>query len=131
MRLASRSSAMVLLLVLLVSLFVGTLMPGAWRDEAFRITHLPWQLTKVAHFVLFACVAAVARLPPLALPVWMICLSTLVLALLTEGLQYLASNRNPSWQDLVIDMAGAALGLLLAGLAASRASPINGEAEVQ
>jgi hypothetical protein len=24
---------------------------GAWRDEAFRVTQLPWQLSKVAHFV--------------------------------------------------------------------------------
>jgi hypothetical protein len=35
---------------------------GAWRDEAFRVTQLPWQVSKVAHFVVFAGLACVARL---------------------------------------------------------------------
>ena len=36
------------------------------------------------------------------------------LALLTEGLQHFASHRDPSWFDVGVDMAGAAVGLLLA-----------------
>ena len=39
------------------------------------------------------------------------------LALLTEELQYFASQRDPSLTDVGIDMAGARLGLLLAWVA--------------
>ena len=39
------------------------------------------------------------------------------LALLTEGLQYFASQRDPSLTDVGIDMAGAGLGMLLAWVA--------------
>jgi hypothetical protein len=46
-----------LLAVLLAVLVFGTQMPGAWRDETFRVTHLPGQLADVAHFVLFAGLA--------------------------------------------------------------------------
>jgi VanZ family protein len=116
MKQLSRQSAFALLAALLVLLMVGTQMPGAWRDEAFRVTQLPWQLTKVAHFVLFAALACVARLPPLGQSGLRVLAAALALALLTEGLQYLASNRNPSMRDVGIDMAGAGLGLLLAGL---------------
>ena len=91
----TRPMAVGLLAVLLVLLMFGTQMPGAWRDEAFRVTQLPWQLTKAAHFVLFLCMACVARLP------------------------FFASSREPSWQDVAIDMAGAATGVLFAQLAAS------------
>ncbi len=91
-------------------------MPGAWRDEAFRVTQLPWQFTKVAHFVLFASLAGVARVPPLRQSVARVLAGALVLSLLTEGLQHFASHRDPSWFDVGIDMAGAGLGLLVAGL---------------
>jgi len=110
----SRKSALGLLSVLLVLLLFGTQMPGAWRDETFRVTHLPWQLTKVAHFVLFAGMAALARVPPLRWSLARVVTVALALALLTEGLQFFASNRDPSWDDVGIDMAGTAVGLLLA-----------------
>ncbi len=100
--------------MLLALLVFGTQMPGAWRDEAFRVTQLPWQLTKVAHFVLFAALACVARLPPLGQSGLRVLTSALALALLTEGLQYFASQRDPSLTDVGIDMAGAGLGMLLA-----------------
>jgi hypothetical protein len=54
----SRYTATVLLAVLLALLVFGTQMPGAWRDETFHIAHLPGQLADVAHFVLFAGLAA-------------------------------------------------------------------------
>jgi len=65
--------------------------------------------------VLFAGLAFLARFAwssPLAWS-WA---AALTLALLTEGLQYFASNRDPSWFDVGIDMAGVGLGLLLAWL---------------
>lgn len=92
----SRFAAWLLLAVLLALLVFGTQMPGAWKDETLRVAHLPWWLTKVAHFGLFAGMAALA------------------LGLATEGLQFWASNRTPTWHDVGIDMAGAVLGLLLA-----------------
>ena len=110
----SRLCALRLLVLLLVLLFLGTQMPGAWRDEAFRVTHLPWQMTKVAHFVIFAGMACLAHLPPLRWHVSRVALIALALALVTEGLQFFAANRDPSWHDVGIDMAGAALGVVLA-----------------
>jgi len=59
--------------------------PASWRDEAFRVTQL-------------------AR-------VWA---AALALGLLTEGLQFFASHRDPSVADVAIDLAGTALGLGLA-----------------
>jgi hypothetical protein len=59
----SRNATLGLLFVLL--LVFGTQMPGAWRDAAFRVTRLPWQLTKVAHFVLFVSIVGLARTAPL------------------------------------------------------------------
>jgi len=40
-------------------------------------------------------------------------LVALALALLTEGLQFFAIDCHPGWDDVGIDMAGAAAGLLL------------------
>lgn len=109
---AFRTSVAALVLLVLL-LFVGTQMPGAWRDEAFRVTHLPWQLTKVAHFVVFALIAAVASARPLCFGLVRVLAGALVLAVATEGLQFWASNRSPSLADVGIDMAGAMLGVLL------------------
>ena len=114
MKQPSRRSALAVLAVLLVLLLLGTQMPGAWRDEAFRVTQMPWQLSKVAHFVVFAALACVARLPPLAQPLARVWAAALALGLLTEGLQFFASHRDPSVADVAIDLAGAALGLALA-----------------
>ena len=110
----SRHASLVLLGVLLALLVFGTQMPGAWRDEVFRVTQLPWQMTKVAHFVLFAGMASLSRLSPLRWSVLCVVLSSLALALLSEYLQNFASNRDPSWSDVGIDMAGMVVGLLLA-----------------
>ena len=110
----ARKTAWLLLAVLLALLVFGTQMPGAWRDEAFSVTHLPGELADVAHFVLFTALAALASAPPLRWRAATVLGAALVLGLATEGLQFYASNREPSWQDVGIDMAGAALGLLLA-----------------
>ena len=113
----TRKTALGLLAVLLVLLLFGTQMPGAWRDEAVAATRMPWQITKVAHFVIFASMACVARLPPLRWTlVWVGC-AALALALLTEALQHFAANRDPSWKDVGIDMAGALVGVVLARVA--------------
>ena len=67
--------------------------------------------------MLFACLAFVARVPPLGQSLLRVVPAALALALLTEGLQYFASQRDPSMRDVAIDMAGAGLGMLLARVA--------------
>ena len=51
--------------MLVAVLLFGTQMPGAWRDVAVAATRMPWQFTKVAHCVLSARMACLARVPPL------------------------------------------------------------------
>ena len=53
----SRFPACWLLAVLLAVLVFCTQMTGAWRDQAFNVTHLPGQLADAAHFILFAGIA--------------------------------------------------------------------------
>jgi len=50
----------------------------------------------------------------LAWPWSRVLLSCLALALLSEGLQFLAQDRHPGLVDVGIDMAGAVFGLLVA-----------------
>jgi VanZ family protein len=110
----SRKSALALLALLFVVLLVGTQIPGAWRDEAFRVAHMPWQMNKVAHFCLFAAIGWLAHAAPLRYTVVRVVVGALLAALLTEGLQYFAAHRDPSWTDVAFDMAGAGAGLALA-----------------
>ena len=117
----SRNTAWGLLVLLLGLLLFGTQMPGAWRDGAVSAAHLPWQITKVAHVGLFASMAFLARVVPLRWSVATVFIAALALALLTEALQHFAVHREPSWLDVGIDMAGAALGVMLAwGLTSTR-----------
>jgi len=102
-----------LLQIQVLLLFVGTQMPGAWREAVEGRLHYPWGLSSWAHFVLFVGMAAVAHARPLGWPWYRVLLAALLLALLTEGLQFFAMDRHPRWLDVGIDMAGAAAGLLL------------------
>lgn len=94
-------------------LVFGTQMPGAWRDAVFTVTQLPWQMTKVAHFGLFAAIAGLAHMAPLRWSLKRVVLGSLALALLTEAFQFAAVGRDPSWRDVCLDCLGAALGLFL------------------
>ena len=113
----SRKTALGLMAVLVALLLFGTQMPGAWRDEAFRVSHLPWQMSKVAHVTLFASIVFLARVSPLRWTLAWVLFAALCLALLTEGLQHFAANRDPAWRDVAVDMAGAVAGAVLARLA--------------
>lgn len=109
----SRRMAWSLLVLMLLALLVGTQMPGAWRSGIeHRVTALSG-LSSWAHVVLFAAMALVLRLRPLAWPAVRVLLWALALALLTEGLQFFAIDRYPRLLDVVIDMAGALLALAL------------------
>ena len=64
--------------------------------------------------MIFTCMAFLARVSPLLQPAQHIAVAALALALLTEGLQFFAIDRHLGWDDVGIDMAGIAFGLLLA-----------------
>jgi VanZ family protein len=100
--------------VLLLVLVIGTQIPGAWRNGLEQSLHAPFPLSKLAHVLLFASMACLARVPPLMWPLRRIVLAALALGLATEALQLLAIERHPGLDDVAIDLAGTALGLTLA-----------------
>jgi hypothetical protein len=111
----SRTTAQGMLAVLLLVLIIGTQMPGAWRNGLEQSLHAPFPLSSWAHLVMFASMACLASLPPLAWPLRRVLLVALALGLVTEGLQLLAIDRHAGLDDVAIDMAGTTLGLALAG----------------
>ena len=118
----SRRLAIMLVVLVIVGLFVGTLMPGGWRDGVVRSLNPPIDLSITAHVVIFA---ALALLLPSARPGVMpatILVLSLGLAFLTEGLQLFAIDRYPGLISVVYDMAGASLGLI-AGAAGRKRVP--------
>ncbi|MEO5661239.1 MAG: VanZ family protein [Polaromonas sp.] len=100
-----------LLALLVLSLLVGTQMPGVWRNGIEHGMHAPMAFSSWAHFVLFIGLTLVMAMRPLAWPVARVLLATLALALLTEGLQFFAIDRHPRLSDVGIDMAGTLLAL--------------------
>jgi VanZ family protein len=66
---------------------------------------------------LFTAIAWVASARPLVWRWSTLLLFALGLALMTEGLQFFAIDRHPSWRDVGIDLCGAFLGMLLGHLA--------------
>ena len=109
----SRRGVWVLLAVHVLALLVGTLMPNAWRTGIVQGLHAPSVVSSWAHFVLFAGMALLLLLRPVAWPVWRVLLAGLALALLSEGLQFFAMDRHPRWRDVGIDMAGVVLAVVL------------------
>ena len=108
----------VLALWLAIALLVfGTQMPGAWKDSALDAAGLPWQATKVAHFSMFMVIAWLCRQEPLRWTVWYVLGLALLLACVTEVLQFWAKDRQPGMADVAIDMAGAVFGWWLAARA--------------
>lgn len=109
----SKTTACIALTLMLVALLLGTQMPGNWRDELEYSLHAPFQLSSWAHFFIFSAMAFLSATQPLAWPLLRVLTAALALALLTEGLQFFALSRHPGLDDVAIDMAGAAFGLLL------------------
>lgn len=103
--------AWILFALHLLALLIGTQMPGAWRSGVEHSLHAPGSLSSWAHFVVFAGMALVLSVRPLAWPSWRVVLLALALALLTEGLQFFAINRHPRWMDVGIDVTGTLLAL--------------------
>lgn len=97
----------------------GRLAAAAAGEIPFRFDLLPqvMDVYKLAHLLLFAAVGCllVARRPyptPMRVQVGLVAL----FALATEVLQVLATGRNGNTGDVVLDLAGAGCGMLLAGI---------------
>jgi hypothetical protein len=107
----SRFAARLLTFALLLLLFLGTLMPGAWKDAATRPFHSGIDLPALAHVALFA---AIFSMVPLArfwtVKFWHAPALGLALALLTEGLQFFAIDRHPNLAGVGQDLLGALIG---------------------
>ena len=120
----NRTSFYLALLTLqLACLLIGTQMPGTWRDGLQGAMGWGFDLSSWAHFVWFGGMAALAAARPLAWRWQWVLLAALALALLTEGLQFLAIDRHPRWLDVGIDMGGALLGVALASLLSRANNP--------
>lgn len=100
-----------------VLLLIGTTIPGSVKAEIEGQLWHAWPWSASAHFVLFAVIAAIpvygeGRTWPLrALAV------ALFFAFLTEWLQQFVAGRHPLLRDGIIDLCGAATGMLAATLA--------------
>ena len=123
--LISRSAARLFTVALLLLLFLGTLMPGAWKNAATRPFGNGIDLPALAHVALFA---AIFSMVPLAgfwkVKFWHAPALGLALALLTEGLQFFAIDRHPNLAGIVQDLVGAVIGGAIGWrLAASARAP--------
>jgi len=79
--------------------------PGWWQAGVEKV-----DITKVAHFVLFALLAFLLRLTSPARPVRMLMLDLFMLACATELSQFFINDRSPLFTDVMIDMAGGVMG---------------------
>lgn len=100
----------------LLALFIGTQMPNAWRNGVEHSLSAPFPLSSWAHFVVFCGMSLLLLMRPLAFRVRWVLLLALVLALLTEALQFLAVDRHPRLLDVGIDMAGTLLAVAIMAL---------------
>ena len=118
-RIREKKIAGYLLLLLLVVFIVGALIPGAWRNTLEKVVGASSSLASLAHCAFFAGMAALLVARPLAWPRTRAVLLLLILALLTEGLQFFTIDRQPDWMDVGFDMTGA-LGGILANFVVAR-----------
>jgi VanZ family protein len=102
-----------LLIGLVITLLVGTLIPGSVKAEieGHFWAALPW--SGMAHFVLFCAIAAVPVYGRGPKAVGAAVLLGLLLAVGTELLQHWVPGRYPTVRDVLIDLAGALAGCAL------------------
>ena len=102
----------------ILALFVGTQMPNAWRNGVEQSLPVPFSLSSWAHFVVFCGMSLLLMMRPLAYTARRVFLLALVLALMTEALQFFAVDRHPRLRDVGIDMAGTSLAVTIMALRA-------------
>ena len=110
----SRGAARFISSFLTVVLFVGTLVPGSWKDAATPPLAMPIDLAVLAHIALFAGICfTIAPAQFWRVRSWQVLLSGLALALLSEGLQFFAIDRHPNLAGVFQDMVGSVVGWVL------------------
>lgn len=97
----------------ILALFIGTQMPNAWRNGVEQSLHIPFSLSSWAHFAVFCGMSLLLMMRPLAYTARRVILLALVLALMTEALQFFAVDRHPRLLDVGIDMAGTLLAVVI------------------
>ena len=100
----------------LLALFIGTQMPNAWRNGVEQSLHVSFSLSSWAHFAVFCSMSLLLMMRPLAYTAWRVILLALLMALLTEALQFFAVDRHPRLLDVGIDMAGTLLAVFIVTL---------------
>ncbi len=88
-------------------------------DAEYTIYEIDFMVRKIGHFVFYALLSTMIaiilfkKFNKLYLSVVLSSVATLTLAFMDEFIQHYAKGRNASVFDIVIDMAGAAMGLLI------------------
>ena len=102
-----------LLFALVLTLIVGTLMPGSVKAaiEGGLWAGVPW--SAMAHFALFGAIAALPVYGCGQRALWSAMGLALALAAGTESLQHWVPGRYPMLRDVAIDLAGALAGCVL------------------
>lgn len=117
--------------VLTALLFFGTLMPGRWKDAATTPFDSPLNLAAMAHVAMFAAICFMLSIARFwTLKPWHVPAAGLALALLTEGLQFLAIDRHPNMAGVYQDMLGALVGWALHGRLCAPMAAAPAEREV-
>jgi hypothetical protein len=123
----SRDAARFISSFLIIVLFIGTLMPGSWKDSATKPFPTTIDLAALAHIAIFAGICFTA-LPARFWNIepWHVLALGLALALLTEGLQFFAVERHPNLAGVTQDMIGAFVGWGFGRMRTSQAQPVAG-----
>lgn len=115
MSLRARRVQVVLIVAVLVFILVGTLMPAELRKLMVMPFPRRLHVDLIGHAIAFAILAAlIVKAIPLRWPP--VLLITLLLAIGTEVAQSFIPGRTALASDVLVDVAGAAFGLMLARL---------------
>jgi hypothetical protein len=106
-----------------ILLLVGTTMSGSLKADIEGQLWHAWPWSASAHFVLFGVIAAIPVYGRGRLWVLRALALALLLAFLTEWLQGFVPGRHPLVRDGIIDLCGAATGLLAGSLCLRRRQP--------
>lgn len=104
---------------LIIVLFIGTLMPGRWKQSAEQTVDVSINLAGVAHVVLFAAICwLLPRTEWWRIRSWHVLAVGAVLAFVTEGLQFFAIDRHPNLAGVAQNLTGTLIGWALGRSAA-------------
>lgn len=106
--------AVAAVLSIIAIMMPGDLYADSWQAFAFRFGLEDLDINSLAHAVIFAALAFIVRLGRPSDPIWLHVAAWLPIAVASEVLQLFTIEREPSLYDLVLDMAGVAIGLGLA-----------------